>query len=85
MGYFTILLKDPLIPNSTTYCTPREFPQTSFQTLIQNREEWGDQTPDPENALSFYSDGTKLNEASELRFDYPITTNSSLAIREALK
>ncbi|KAM8703410.1 hypothetical protein ACLKA7_008086 [Drosophila subpalustris] len=60
-GHSSILLKNNNIPSKTDYCMPTEHMATPFHTLIPNRHEWTSATPGQEGALSFYTDGSKLN------------------------
>ncbi|KAM8714825.1 hypothetical protein ACLKA7_001228 [Drosophila subpalustris] len=60
-GHSSILLKNNNIPSKTDYCMPTEHMATPFHTLIPNRDEWTSATPGQEGALSFYTDGSKLD------------------------
>ncbi|KAL7723816.1 hypothetical protein ACLKA6_016278 [Drosophila palustris] len=43
------------------YCMPIEHTKTPFHTLIPSKEEWAIEPPGEPGALSFYTDGSKLN------------------------
>ncbi|KAM8701809.1 hypothetical protein ACLKA7_001832 [Drosophila subpalustris] len=60
-GHSSILLKNNSIPTKTDYCMPIEHTKTPFHTLIPSREEWAIEPPGKPGALSFYTDGSKLN------------------------
>ncbi|KAL7723347.1 hypothetical protein ACLKA6_009061, partial [Drosophila palustris] len=59
-GHSSILLDRSDIPPKTDYCLPTEH-ITPFRTLIPRREEWKAGSPGYPDALSFYTDGSKLN------------------------
>ncbi|KAL7724401.1 hypothetical protein ACLKA6_008748 [Drosophila palustris] len=60
-GHSSILLRNNSIPTKTDYCMPIEHTKTPFHTLIPSREEWAIEPPGKPGALSFYTDGSKLN------------------------
>ncbi|KAM8718964.1 hypothetical protein ACLKA7_011636 [Drosophila subpalustris] len=60
-GHSSILLRNNSIPTKTDYCMPIEHTKTPFHTLIPSREEWAVEPPGKPGALSFYTDGSKLN------------------------
>ncbi|KAM8702546.1 hypothetical protein ACLKA7_005662 [Drosophila subpalustris] len=60
-GHSSILLDRGDIPPKTDYCLPTEHTPTPFRTLIPRREEWTAGPPANPGALSFYTDGSKLN------------------------
>ncbi|KAL7743850.1 hypothetical protein ACLKA6_000255 [Drosophila palustris] len=65
-GHSSILLKNNNIPSKTDYCMPTEHMATPFHTLIPKRDEWTSATPGQEGALSFYTDGSKLDNQNSL-------------------
>ncbi|KAL7736426.1 hypothetical protein ACLKA6_019636 [Drosophila palustris] len=68
-GHSSILLKNNNIPSKTDYCMPTEHMATPFHTLIPKRDEWTSATPGQEGALSFYTDGSKLDNQSQYAAD----------------
>ncbi|KAM8702118.1 hypothetical protein ACLKA7_017683 [Drosophila subpalustris] len=60
-GHSSILPKNNSIPTKTDYCMPIEHTKTPFHILIPSREEWAIEPPGKPGALSFYTDGSKLN------------------------
>ncbi|KAL7725336.1 hypothetical protein ACLKA6_013514 [Drosophila palustris] len=61
IGHSSIFLNRVDIPSKTDSCMPVEHLNTPFHILIPRREEWVIGTPGETGALSFYTDGSKLN------------------------
>ncbi|KAL7725186.1 hypothetical protein ACLKA6_017342 [Drosophila palustris] len=61
IGHSSILLNRVDIPRKTDSCMPIEHLNTPFHILIPRREEWVIGPPGETGALSFYTDGSKLN------------------------
>ncbi|XP_043062752.1 uncharacterized protein LOC122319487 [Drosophila yakuba] len=89
-----------IVPSRTDYSTPTEYIQTPFNIIIPERDDWNSRTPGPQNAICFYTGGSKLQnrvggglyfEQLGLRISFRLPDNCSVfqaevaAIREALK
>ena len=60
-GHSLILKENAIFSPKTDCCVPTEHVTTPFNVLIPRREDWITEPPGHSNALSFYTDGSKLN------------------------
>ncbi|KAM8702706.1 hypothetical protein ACLKA7_000836 [Drosophila subpalustris] len=60
-GHSLILKENAIVPPKTDCCVPTEHVTTPFNVIIPRREDWITEPPGHSNALSFYTDGSKLN------------------------
>ncbi|XP_043072259.1 uncharacterized protein LOC122322860 [Drosophila grimshawi] len=98
-GHASILEGKPTIPSKTDYCVPVTQLGTPFNTYFPQREEWVHGTPGPPATITFFTDGSKLDnrvgggvysEQLNLQLSFSLPTHCSvfqaevLAIKEAL-
>ncbi|XP_043071850.1 uncharacterized protein LOC122322808 [Drosophila grimshawi] len=98
-GRASILEGKPTIPSKTEYCLPVTQRDTPFNIYFPQREEWVHGTPGPPATITFFTDGSKLDnrvgggvysEQLNIQLSFSLPTHGSVfqaevvAIKEAI-